>query len=70
MTGRANDHQKATRKTGQREKETCGRTGGDINAPRRWTPTPEINTNTKTAKDPQTTGQTDGQTYYTATQGI
>ena len=30
----------------------------------------EMNTNAEIEKDPQTTGQTDGQKYYTATQGI
>ena len=33
-----------------------------INAPRRWTPTLEMDTNTKIVKGPWMTGQTDGQT--------
>ena len=37
-----------------------------INAFQRWTPTLEINTNTKIAKCPRTTGRTDGRKYYTA----
>ena len=41
-----------------------------INTSRRWTPTLETNTNTKITKGLQTTGSTDGQTYYTVTQGI
>ena len=44
-----------------------------INADRRWTPTLEINRNTKIGKGLRMTGQTDGRTdrrtYYTATQG-
>ena len=41
-----------------------------INASRRWTPTLEMNTNTRIAKNPWTTRRMDGRTYYTATQGI
>ena len=41
-----------------------------INALWRWTPTLEINENTKISKIPRTTGQTDRQTYYITTQGI
>ena len=40
----------------------CQPTIYSINALRRWTPTLEINTNTKTAKGLRTTGQTDGHT--------
>ena len=41
-----------------------------IKAARRWTPTLGVNTNTKIAKGPWTTGRMGGLTYYTATQGI
>ena len=36
----------------------------------RWTPTLEINANTKIAKDSRKNGHMEGRTYYTATQGI
>ena len=41
-----------------------------IKKSRRWTPTLEINTNTKIAKIPRKDGQTDRGTYYTTTWGI
>ena len=41
-----------------------------INPLQHYTPTLEINTNKQIAKVQNTTGQTDGRTYYTTTQGI
>ena len=76
ITGRADDRQKAMRKTGQRDRKTDRQTDGDIssnwphwgpldpsvgiNALQHWTPKLEINTNTKTTKFLRTTGPTGG----------